>query len=59
MPSLSLSAEVMLAAADLATDYQLSIWDSVVLFAAAESGCRFATSKHELLAALLDAEPES
>ena len=64
----------MLAAADLAIDHQLSIWDSVVLFAAAESGCRllltedmqegftwkgvtvtnpFATSKHELLAALL------
>ena len=70
----------MLAAADLATVHQLSIWDSVVLSAAAESGCRllltedmqegftwkgvtvtnpFATSKHELLAALLDADPES
>ena len=70
----------MIAAVDLATDHQLSIWDSVVLAAAAESGCRllltedmqegftwngvtvtnpFATSKHELLAALLDAEPES
>jgi len=79
-PLIETSAEVMLAAADLATDHQLSIWDSVVLFAAAESGCRllltedmqegltwkgvtvtnpFATSKHELLAALLDAEPES
>ena len=70
----------MLAAADLATHHQLSTWDSVILSAAAESGCRllltedmqegftwkgvtvtnpFATSKHELLAALLDAEPES
>jgi predicted nucleic acid-binding protein len=79
-PLIETSAEVMLAAADLATDHQLSIWDSVVLSAAAESGCRllltedmqegftwkgvtvtnpFATSKHELLAALLDAEPES
>jgi len=79
-PLVETSAEVMLAAADLATDHQLSIWDSVVLSAAAESGCRllltedmqegftwkgvtvtnpFATSKHELLAALLDAEPES
>ena len=79
-PLVETSADVMLAAADLATDHQLSIWDSVVLSAAAESGCRllltedmqegftwkgvtvtnpFATSKHELLAALLDAEPES
>ena len=73
-PLIETSAEVMLAAADLATDHQLGIWDSVVLSAAAESGCRllltedlqegftwkgvtvtnpFATSKHELLAALL------
>jgi len=73
-PLVETSADVMLAAADLATDHQLSIWDSVVLSAAAESGCRllltedmqegftwkgvtvtnpFATSKHELLAALL------
>jgi len=79
-PLIETSADVMLAAADLATDHQLSIWDSVVLSAAAESGCRllltedmqegftwkgvtvtnpFATPKHELLAALLDAEPES
>jgi predicted nucleic acid-binding protein len=79
-PLVETSADVMIAAADLATDHQLSIWDSVVLAAAAESGCRllltedmqegftwngvtvtnpFATSKHELLAALLDAEPES
>jgi predicted nucleic acid-binding protein len=79
-PLIETSAEVMLAAADLATDHQLSIWDSVVLSAAAESGCRllltedmqegftwkgvtvtnpFATPKHELLAALLDAASES
>jgi predicted nucleic acid-binding protein len=30
----------MLAAADLAADHRLTIWDSVVLSAAAESGCR-------------------
>ncbi len=39
-PLIETSAEVMLAAADLATDHQLGIWDSVVLSAAAESGCR-------------------
>lgn len=79
-PLIETSAEVMLAAADLATDHQLSIWDSVILSAAAEAGCRlllsedlqngftwkgvtvtnpFASTKHELLAALLDATPES
>ena len=79
-PLIETSAEVMLAAADLSTDHQLSIWDSVILSAAAESGCRlllsedlqegftwkgvtvtnpFARSKHELLAALLDAKSES
>jgi predicted nucleic acid-binding protein len=72
------SAEVMLAAADLATDHQLGIWDAVILSAAAEAGCRlllsedlqegftwkgvtvtnpFSTPKHELLAALLVANP--
>jgi predicted nucleic acid-binding protein len=69
-PLIETSAQVMLAAADLATDHQLSIWDSVILSAAAESGCRlllsedmqegftsFAPSKHELLTALLDARP--
>lgn len=79
-PLIETSAEVMLAAADLATDHQLSIWDSVILSAAAEAGCRlllsedlqdgftwkgvtvtnpFASTKHELLAALLDATPQS
>src|SRR6266436_3081592 len=79
-PLIETSAQVMLAAADLATDHQLSIWDSVILSAAAEAGCRlllsedlqdgftwkgvtvtnpFASSKHELLSALLDATPES
>lgn len=44
-PLIETSAEVMLAAADLATDHQLSIWDSVVLSAAAEAGCRLLLSE--------------
>jgi predicted nucleic acid-binding protein len=76
-PLIETSPGVMLAAADLATDHQLAIWDAVVISAAAEAGCRlllsedlnpdftwkgvsitnpFATPKHDLLAALLDAE---
>jgi predicted nucleic acid-binding protein len=39
------SAEVMLAAADLATDHQLSIWDAVIVSAAAEAGCRLLLSE--------------
>lgn len=39
------SAEVMFAAADLATDHQLSIWDAVILSAAAEGGCRLLLSE--------------
>src|ERR1700720_2336554 len=53
-PLIETSAEVMLAAADLATDHQLSIWDSVILSAAAESGWRLLPS-----GALLDAQTES
>ncbi|HEV2221547.1 MAG TPA: hypothetical protein VGR84_00950, partial [Candidatus Acidoferrales bacterium] len=33
------SGGVMLAAADLATDHQLGIWEAVILSAAAEAGC--------------------
>jgi predicted nucleic acid-binding protein len=44
-PLIETSAEVMLGAADLATDHQLSIWDSVILSAAAESGCRLLLSE--------------
>jgi predicted nucleic acid-binding protein len=44
-PLIETSAEVMLAAADLATDHQLNIWDSVILSAAAESGCRLLLSE--------------
>ena len=79
-PLIETSVEVMLSAADLATDHQLGIWDSVILCAAAEAGCRlllsedlqdgftwkgvtvtnpFAPAKHEFLAAMLDASPES
>ena len=79
-PLIETSGEVMLAAADLATDHQLGIWEAVILSAAAEAGCRlllsedlqegftwkgvtvtnpFATPKHELLAALLAANPGS
>lgn len=39
------SSEIMLAAADLATDHQLSIWDAVILAAAAEGGCRLLLSE--------------
>ena len=39
------SAEIMLAAADLATDHHLSIWDAVILSAAAEGGCRLLLSE--------------
>jgi predicted nucleic acid-binding protein len=36
---------VMMAAVDLATDHRLSIWDAVVLAAAAEAGCRLVLSE--------------
>jgi predicted nucleic acid-binding protein len=39
------SAEVLLAAADLATNHQLRIWDAVMLSAAAEAGCRLLLSE--------------
>jgi predicted nucleic acid-binding protein len=44
-PLIETSADVMLAAADLATDHQLSIWDSVILSAVAEAGCRLLLSE--------------
>jgi predicted nucleic acid-binding protein len=44
-PLIETSVEVMLSAADLATDHQLSIWDSVILSAAAEAGCRLLLSE--------------
>lgn len=37
--------DVMLTAAELATDHRLGIWDAVVLAAAAEAGCRVLLSE--------------
>jgi predicted nucleic acid-binding protein len=39
------SGAVMLAAADLAADHRLGIWDSIVLAAAAEGQCRLLLSQ--------------
>jgi len=39
------SATVMISAMDLVCDHGLSIWDSVVLAAAAEAGCRLLLSE--------------
>lgn len=39
------TASVMLAAVDLAADHGLSIWDAVVLAAAADAGCRLVLSE--------------
>lgn len=39
------SPEVMLIAADLATDHHMSIWDAVILSAGSQSGCRLLLSE--------------
>jgi predicted nucleic acid-binding protein len=39
------STEVLLAAADLATDHQMGIWDAVILSAASQGGCRMLLSE--------------
>ena len=39
-PTVETSAIVMINATDLAADHGLTIWDSVILAAAAEAGCR-------------------
>jgi len=44
-PVVETSPEVMLAAADLATDHQLSIWDAVILSVASKAGCRLLLSE--------------
>lgn len=44
-PVIETSPEVMLAAADLATNHQLGIWDAVILSAAAQGGCRLLLSE--------------
>jgi predicted nucleic acid-binding protein len=42
---LDTSTTVMLGAVDLATDHEMTIWDSMILAAAAESGCRLLLSE--------------
>jgi predicted nucleic acid-binding protein len=44
-PVIETSAAVIVNATDLAADHGLSIWDSVVLAAAAEAGCRLLLSE--------------
>jgi predicted nucleic acid-binding protein len=44
-PLVETSAAVMLAAADLAKDHHLSIWDAVIFSASAEAGCRLLLSE--------------
>ncbi|WP_186400836.1 PIN domain-containing protein [Stappia sp. P2PMeth1] len=44
-PVAATSAEVMLAAADLAADHGLGIWDAVILSVASQSGCRLLLSE--------------
>lgn len=44
-PVVETSLEAMLAAADLATDHQMGIWDAVVLSVAAHAGCRLLLSE--------------
>lgn len=39
------SPSVLLAATDLATDHNLTIWDAIILCAAAEAGCRLLLSE--------------
>ncbi len=39
------SPEVMLAAADLAADHRIGIWDAVILSAASHAGCRLLLSE--------------
>ncbi|MCJ7597591.1 MAG: PIN domain-containing protein [Methyloceanibacter sp.] len=44
-PIIETSSEIMLMAADLATDHRLGIWDSVILSAASQAGCRLLLSE--------------
>jgi len=44
-PVTETSAEIMLTAADLATDHRLGIWDAVILASASRSGCRLLLSE--------------
>jgi predicted nucleic acid-binding protein len=44
-PVVETSPEVMVTAADLATDHHLGIWDAVIVSAASQSGCRLLLSE--------------
>jgi len=44
-PVIDISASVVLAAADLSADHRLSIWDAVIVAAAADAGCRLLLSE--------------
>jgi predicted nucleic acid-binding protein len=44
-PIVETAPEVMLAAADLATDHRLGIWDAVILSVASQAGCRLLLSE--------------
>lgn len=44
-PVTETSADIMVAAADLATDHRLGIWDAVILSSASRSGCRLLLSE--------------
>jgi predicted nucleic acid-binding protein len=44
-PIVETAPETMLAAADLATDHELGIWDAVILSVAAAAGCRLLLSE--------------
>ena len=45
-PLIETSSSVLLAATDLSADHQLTLWDAVVLSAAADAGCRLLLSEH-------------
>lgn len=44
-PLIETSSDVLAAAADLSTDHQLSLWDAVILAAAADGRCRLLLSE--------------
>ena len=44
-PVVETAPEVMLAAADLATDHYFSIWDAVILSVSSQAGCRLLLSE--------------
>jgi len=44
-PLVETSPDIMLAAADLATDHRLGIWDAVVFAASSKAGCRMLLSE--------------